>query len=94
MKKRNNKTTKPQNQKAQRSKQISAKGKNAPKAKKEVKTKDGKKPKKLKKKLSEHTAFKNKDKPKTKSRKAVRLFGSKNSPSVTKRNCTSCRSNS
>jgi polyphosphate kinase 2 len=71
MKKRNNKTTKPQNQKAQRSKQISAKGKNAPKAKKEVKTKDGKKPKKLKKKLSEHTAFKNKDKPKTKSRQAV-----------------------
>ena len=71
MKKKNNKTTKPQNQKAQRAKQISAKAKGAPKAKKEVKTKDGKKPKKLKKKLSEHTAFKNKDKPKTKSRQAV-----------------------
>jgi polyphosphate kinase 2 len=71
MKKDNNRTSKPNNQKAQRSKKISAKGKNVPKAKKEVKTKDDKKPKKLKKKLSEHTAFKNKDKPKKKSRQAV-----------------------
>ena len=65
MKKGNNKTSKPKNQKATKSKQISAKAKSAPKAKKEVKTK------KLKKKLSEHTAFKNKDKPKKKSRQAV-----------------------
>jgi polyphosphate kinase 2 len=65
MKKGNNKKSKPKNQKAQKAKQISAKAKSAPKAKKEVKTK------KLKKKLSEHTAFKNKDKPKKKSRQAV-----------------------
>jgi polyphosphate kinase 2 len=71
MKKGNNKKSKPKNQKAQRSKQISAKGKSAPKAKKEVKTKNEKEPKKLKKKLSEHTAFKNKDKPKKKDRQAV-----------------------
>jgi len=71
MKKGNNKKSKPKNQKAPRSKQISAKTKSAPKAKKEVKTKIEKKPKKLKKKLSEHTAFKNKDKPKKKDRKAV-----------------------
>jgi polyphosphate kinase 2 len=71
MKKGNNKKSKPKNQKAQRSKQISAKAKSAPKAKKAVKTKNDKKPQKLKKKLSEHTAFKNKDKPKKKSRQAV-----------------------
>jgi polyphosphate kinase 2 len=71
MKKGNNKKSKPKNQKAQRSKQISAKAKSAPKAKKEVKTKNEKKTKKLKKKLSEHTAFKNKDKPKKKDRQAV-----------------------
>jgi polyphosphate kinase 2 len=65
MKKGNNKTSKPKNQKAPKSKQISAKAKSAPKAKKEVKSK------KLKKKLSEHTAFKNKGKPKKKNRKAV-----------------------
>ena len=65
MKKGNNKTSKPKNRKAPKSKQISAKAKSAPKAKKEVKSK------KLKKKLSEHTAFKNKDKPKQKNRKAV-----------------------
>ena len=65
MKKGNNKTSKPKNRKAPKSKQISAKAKSAPKAKKEVKSK------KLKKKLSEHTAFKNKGKPKKKNRKAV-----------------------
>ena len=59
MKKGNNKTSKSKDQKAKRSKKISAK------AKKEEK------PKKLKKKLSEHTAFKNRDKPQTKSRQAV-----------------------
>jgi hypothetical protein len=71
MKKGNKKTSKPKNKKAQKSKQISAKSKNAPKAKKEIKTKNEKKSKKLKKKLSEHTAFKNKRKPKKKSRQAV-----------------------
>lgn len=71
MKKGNNKKSKPKNQKAQSSKKISAKAKNAPKAKKEIKTKNEKKSKKLKKKLSEHTAFKNKNKPKKKSRQAV-----------------------
>ena len=71
MKNGNNKKSKPKNQKTQSSKKISAKAKNASKAKKEIKTKDGKKAKKLKKKLSEHTAFKNKEKPKKKSRQAV-----------------------
>ena len=65
MKKGNKKTSKPKNKKAQKSKPISAKSKNASKAKKE------KKSKKLKKKLSEHTAFKNKGKPKKKGRQAV-----------------------
>ena len=90
MKKGNNKTSRPKNQKPQKLKQIETKAKTSTQAKKEVKTKDEKKPKKLKGKLSEHTAFKNKDKPK---RKAARPFGSKHSPSATKRNCTSCRSN-
>ena len=71
MKKGNKKTSKPKNLKAQKAKQISAKGKNVPKAQKEIKIKNDKKPKKLKKKLSEHTAFKNKDKPKKKSRQPV-----------------------
>ena len=65
MKKGNKKTSKPKNKKAQKSKPISAKSKNASKAKKEIKSK------KLKKKLSEHTAFKNKGKPKKKGRQAV-----------------------
>jgi polyphosphate kinase 2 len=71
MKKGTNKTSHPKNQKAPRSKEFSAKGKNLPEAKEEVKTKDDKKPKKLKKKLIEHTALKNKDKKKTKGRQAV-----------------------
>ncbi|MEE9537252.1 MAG: polyphosphate kinase 2, partial [Desulfobacterales bacterium] len=78
MKKDNNKTPRPKKQKPQKSKQIETKAKTvetkartATKAKKEVKTKDEKKPKKLKMKLSEHTGFKNKDKPKKKSRQAV-----------------------
>ncbi|MGD1975300.1 MAG: hypothetical protein PVG73_14635, partial [Desulfobacterales bacterium] len=41
------------------------------KAKKEISEKSEKKPKKLKTKLSEHTAFKNKDKKKTKNRQPV-----------------------
>jgi polyphosphate kinase 2 len=71
MKKGNNKKSKSNNRKAQKSKQISAKGKNASKSKKEINNKIEKEPKKLKKKLSEHTAFKNKDKPKKRSRQAV-----------------------
>jgi len=71
MKKGNNKTSRPKNQKPQKLKQIETKAKTSTQAKKEVKTKDEKKPKKLKGKLSEHTAFKNKDKPKKKSRQAV-----------------------
>ena len=65
MKKGNNKKSKPKNQKNRSSKKISTKGKNASKSKNENKTK------KLKKKLIEHTAFKNKDKPQKKSRQAV-----------------------
>jgi polyphosphate kinase 2 len=53
------------------SKQILAKGKDAAKEKKEINNKVETKPKKLKVKLSEHTAFKNKDKPKKKNRRAV-----------------------
>ena len=71
MKKGNNETSKPESQKTQRPEKITAKAKSAPKAKKEIKTKKEEKSKKLKKKLSEHTAFKNKDKPKKKGRQAV-----------------------
>ena len=71
MKKGNNKKSKLKDQKAQKSKKISAKGKNASKSKKTIKNKNANEPKKLKKKLSEHTAYKNKDKPKKKSRQAV-----------------------
>ncbi len=55
----------------QKLEQISAADDHAPKAKKEAKTDDGKKGKKIKKKLIEHTAYKNKDKPKKKSRVPV-----------------------
>ena len=71
MKKDNNKTSGPKNPKPQQSKQIETKARTVTKAKKEVKAKDETKPKKLKKKLSEHTAFKNKDKPKKRNRQAV-----------------------
>jgi polyphosphate kinase 2 len=57
--------------KPQKPEQISAKGKNASKAKIERNNNDEKKPKKLKKKLIEHTAFKNKEKKKKKNRQAV-----------------------
>ena len=67
MKKGNNKKSKPKNQKAK----IATKGKNTSKLKKEIKTKNKDKTKKFKKKLIEHTAFKNKDKPAKKSRQAV-----------------------
>jgi polyphosphate kinase 2 len=65
------KNNKPKNNKPKKSQPALAKGKNASKAKKPVHNKDQKKKKKLKKKLSEHTAFKNKGKPKKKSRQAV-----------------------
>ena len=71
MKKGNNKKSKLKNQKTKSVKKISAKGKNTVKSKKEIKNKNEQKPKKLKKKLIEHTAFKNKDKPEKKSRQAV-----------------------
>ncbi len=71
MAKENNKKSKPKNNKTKKSEQVPAKGNDASKAKKEVNNKDPKKKNKLKKKLSEHTAFKNKDKPKKKGRRAV-----------------------
>ena len=71
MAKESTKKTTSKDPKTQKSDQILAKGKNASKAKKEINNKDEKKPKKLKKKLIEHTAFKNKEKKKKKSRQAV-----------------------
>jgi len=71
MAKENNKKSKPKNKKSKKSQPALTKNKNASKAKKQVHNKDPKKKKKLKKKLSEHTAFKNKDKPKKKGRHAV-----------------------
>ena len=71
MAKTNKKTSKPKDPKAKKSKTIAAKGKGVPKAKKEINIKDRTKSKKVKKKLSEHTAFKNKEKPKKPSRQAV-----------------------
>ena len=57
--------------KPKEAKPISVKEKNSSKAKKEIGEKVKKKPKKLKTKLSEHTAFKNQDKKKKKNRKSV-----------------------
>lgn len=57
--------------KEQSSEHILARGSDASFAKAEIKAKKKDKPKKLKRKLSEHTAFKNKEKPKKKSRQAV-----------------------
>jgi len=57
--------------KPKEAKPIAAKEKDSSKAKKEISKKVEKKPQKLKTKLSEHTAFKNKDKKKKKSRQAV-----------------------
>ena len=59
------------NPKAQKAGQVVAKAKSAPKAKKEINNKGDRELKKLKKKLIEHTAFKNKDKKKKKSRQPV-----------------------
>jgi len=63
MAKENKKKPKPKNLKTNKSEQISAKAKDAPKAKKKT-TQAGAKKRKIK--LSEHTAFKNKDKKKKK----------------------------
>ncbi|MGD8342162.1 MAG: polyphosphate kinase 2 [Desulfobacterales bacterium] len=71
MAKTNKKKPKPKDPKATESKTIAAKDKGALKAKNKTKNKDGTEPKKVKKKLSEHTAFKNKEKPKKPSRQAV-----------------------
>ena len=65
-KKSNSKSLKPKE-----AKPISDKETALSKPKKDISEKVEKKPKKLKTKLSEHTAFKNKDKKKTKSRQAV-----------------------
>ncbi len=64
-------TSKPKNLKAPKTKQTSAKHKDASNAKNELVTKNGNRPRKLKKKLSEHTAFKNLHKSQTKNRQAV-----------------------
>jgi len=71
MAKENNKKSKPKNKKSKKSQPALTKSKNASKAKGKVDSKDKRKKEKLKKKLSEHTAFKNKDKPKKKGRHAV-----------------------
>jgi polyphosphate kinase 2 len=71
MARENKKKSSAKDSKTQKPAQILAKGKAASDAKKEKIKKGEKKPKKLKKKLSEHTAFKNKDKPKKKNRQAV-----------------------
>ena len=65
-KKSNSKSLKPKE-----AKPISDKETALSKPKKDISEKVEKKPKKLKRKLSEHTAFKNKDKKKTKTRQAV-----------------------
>jgi polyphosphate kinase 2 len=71
MSKENKTKSNPKNNKTKKPAQVAAKGKNASKAKIEANNKGKEKKKKLKKKLSEHTAFKNKDKPKKKSRQPV-----------------------
>jgi len=71
MAKVNKKKSKPKDPKAKKTVTIAAKSKGVPKAKNKIQDKDRTKLKKAKKKLSEHTAFKNKAKPKKPSRKAV-----------------------
>ena len=71
MVKENKKKSSSKNPKARIAGQALAKANNAPIAKKEKNKKGAKKTKKLKKKLIEHTAFKNKDKKKKKSRQPV-----------------------
>ena len=71
MAKENNNKSEPKEFEGQTSAQTLAKGNDASGEKADIKAKKKNKPKKLKKKLSEHTAFKNKEKPKKKSRQAV-----------------------
>ncbi|MGD8990001.1 MAG: polyphosphate kinase 2 [Desulfobacterales bacterium] len=71
MAKANKKKFKPKDPEASKLNEIAAKGKGLPKAKNKINSNGKTKPKKLKKKLSEHTAFKNKEKPAKKSRQAV-----------------------
>ena len=71
MLKENNTKSKPKNNKTKKPEQIAAKDKKESEAKTEENEKKKEKKKKLKNKLSEHTAFKNKDKPKKKSRQPV-----------------------
>ena len=71
MAKENKKKSKHKNSKSQKSKVNAAKAEAASRANKKMKTNDRKKIKRLKKKLSEHTAFKNRDKPMKKSRQPV-----------------------
>jgi len=71
MAKENKMKSSSKNPKAQKAGQVVKKANNAPEVKKEINNKGDKKTKKLKKKLSEHTAHKNKDKKKKKSRQAV-----------------------
>ena len=65
------KKSKSKGAKPKEAKPIAVKEKDSSKAKNEISEKVEKKPQKLKTKLSEHTAFKNKDKKKKKNRKAV-----------------------
>jgi polyphosphate kinase 2 len=71
MAKENKHKSKPSNNKSEKKEAVPVKGKLAAKSKAKANNKDSKKKKKLKKKLIEHTAFKNKDKPKKKGRQAV-----------------------
>ena len=71
MAKENKMKSSSKNPKAQKAGQVVKKANNAPEVKKEINNKGDKKTKKLKKKLSEHTAHKNKNKKKKKSRQAV-----------------------
>jgi len=71
MAKETKKKSKSKGAKPKEAKPIAVKEKDSSKVKKEISEKAEKKPKKLKTKLSEHTAFRNKDKKKKKGRKAV-----------------------
>jgi polyphosphate kinase 2 len=71
MAKANKKKSSSKNPNAQKAGQVAAKTNNASEAKKEKNNKGDKRPKKLKKKLIEHTAFKSKDKKKKKGRQPV-----------------------
>jgi polyphosphate kinase 2 len=71
MAKENKQKSKSKNNKSKKKKAVLTKSKGVSKANKEDGIEDNKKNKKLKKKLIEHTAFKNKDKPKKKGRQAV-----------------------